>query len=193
MTPSTTTQRPARRVVPTYFTTLDGVVEDPQWSFPYWNDETAAFKAEETSNGQAMLLGRKTYEMFAKVWPDSQDEGAAYFNNARKHVISSTRTEDIWQNAAFLPGNASEQVAALKARGGSDLVIHGSISLTRQLIADGLVDELRLLVYPITLGKGRRLFDDAPAAQFDLTSSHATEKGVLALVYHPKTSQEEEA
>jgi dihydrofolate reductase len=192
MSPSTTTQKPARRVVATYFATLDGVVEDPQWSFPYWNEETAAFKAAETGAGQEMLLGRKTYEMFAQAWPQSQDEGAAYFNGARKYVVSATRTKDIWQNAKFLSGGASKEVRALKTQPGPDLVVHGSISLARQLFADGLVDELRLLVYPVTLGKGRRLFDAGTAARFELASSHATDKGVLALVYHPKTSQEEE-
>jgi dihydrofolate reductase len=193
MTPPARPDKHARRVVATYFATLDGIVEDPQWSFPYWNDETAAFKAAETSDGQELLLGRKTYEMFAQAWPQSRDEGAAYFNGTRKHVVSSTRTDDIWQNAGFLAGDASKEVRALKATSGPDLVVHGSISLGRQLIADGLVDELRLLVYPITLGKGRHLFDEGTAGQFELVSSRATDKGVLALVYHPKTSQEEEA
>lgn len=175
-----------RRIVVTSFASLDGVVESPMWTFPYWNDETAAFKKEETDKGQAMLLGRVTYEQFAQAWPNSKDEGAAYFNPARKYVVSSTRTEDVWQNATFIRGDLRKEIEKLKAQPGPDLVVHGSITLARWLLSEGLVDELRLLVYPVVLGEGRRLLDEGVKAKLDLVSAHATGKGVVALVYRPK-------
>lgn len=175
-----------RNVFATFFMTLDGVVENPMWSFPYWNDETAAFKAEETDRNQEMLLGRVTYEQFAQAWPKSKDEGASYFNPARKHVVSSTLTKDVWQNATFVRGDVRKEIERLKAEGGPDLVVHGSITLARWLLAQGLVDELRLLVYPIVGEKGRKLFEGGtPPAKLALASSEATSKGVLKLVYRP--------
>lgn len=189
--PASNPSKPAntpRRIIVTEFMTLDGVVEDPKWSFPYWNEETSAFKAEETDRDQALLLGRTTYEQFAAVWPSRKDResGGLYFNPARKYVVSATRTEDIWGNATFLRGDLRKHLEQLRAEGGSDLVVHGSITLARWLLKEGLVDELRLLVYPISLGKGRRLFDDGLEAHFQLHSARATEKGVVALVYRRK-------
>lgn len=176
----------ARKVIVTEFMTLDGVVENPMWSFPYWNEETAAFKAEETNQGQHMLLGRVTYEQFAQAWPKSKDEGAAYFNPARKHVVSSTRTQDIWQNATFIRGDLRKEIQRLRSENGPDLVVHGSITLARWLLKEGLADELRLLVYPIVGENGRRLFEGGvPPGKFELKSSEATSKGVLKLVYRP--------
>jgi dihydrofolate reductase len=181
-----TTAKP-RRLTATLFMTLDGVVENPAWSFPYWNDEIRAFKAEETDRTDALLLGRKTYEQFAKAWPGSKDEGAAFFNSVRKYVVSTTLTKDIWQNATFIATDVKSAIQKLKEEGGGDLTVHGSVTLTRWLIAQGLVDELRLLVYPVIVGKGMRLFEgDGLAAEFELTSGHATRNGVLALVYGPK-------
>lgn len=184
-TTGTTTARP-RRLAATFFMTLDGVVEDPAWSFPYWNDEVRAFKAEETERTGALLLGRTTYEQFARAWPNSKDEGAPFFNNVRKYVVSTTRTKDIWKNATFIAADVKNAIQKLKEEGGGDLTVHGSITLSRWLIAEGLVDELRLLVYPVLVGKGKRLFGDGLAADFELASSHATSNGVVALVYRPK-------
>jgi len=176
----------ARKLIVTEFMTLDGVVENPMWSFPYWNDETAAFKAEETNMGQHMLLGRVTYEQFAQAWPKSKDEGAAYFNPARKYVVSSTLTKDIWRNATFIRGDLRKEIERLKSESGPDLVVHGSITLARWLLAERLVDDLRLLVYPVVGEKGRRFFEgEVPSAKLELRSSSATSKNVLRLVYGP--------
>jgi len=176
----------ARKLIVTEFMTLDGVVEDPMWSFPYWNDETSAFKAEETDRGQDMLLGRVTYEQFARAWPGrSAEEGGAYFNPARKFVVSTTLTKDVWQNASFLRGDVRKEIERLKSEAGPDLVVHGSITLARWLLREGLVDELRLLVYPITGEPGRRLFEGDVTTKLQLASSQATSKGVLELVYRP--------
>src|SRR3712207_1146946 len=98
---------------------LDGVVEAPAWTFPYWNDEIAQFKGEETSASDALLLGRVTYEGFAAVWPQSEDEGADYFNNVRKYVVSETLEEPLeWNNSTLIKGDVVEQIADLKQQDG---------------------------------------------------------------------------
>ncbi len=183
-TPDEKTDEP-RRLFATFFMSLDGVVEDPAWSFPYWNDEIAAFKKEETDRADALLLGRVTYEQFAQAWPESQDEGAAYFNPVRKYVVSTTRTEDIWENATFIADDVRSEIEKLKAERGGDLAVHGSITLARWLLSERLLDELRLLVYPVVLGEGRRLFDETTAAKFELVEGRPLDKGVTALVYRP--------
>jgi dihydrofolate reductase len=173
------------RVVVTEFMSLDGVVESPMWTFPYWTDDTAAFKAAETKDGTSLLLGRRTYEEFAKAWPGrSAAEGGAYFNPVRKYVVSSTLDKDVWQNATFVKGDVKQEVERLKAKPGGDLTVHGSITLARKLLSDRLVDELRLLVYPVVVGKGKRLFDDSVApSSLKLKEARPLQKGVVALVY----------
>lgn len=182
----------ARRIVVTEFMTLDGVVENPTWSFPYWNDEIRDFKAHETRPGTELLLGRTTYEQFAQAWPQAKDEGAAYFNPVRKHVVSTTRTKDVWQNATFVSGSGAalkEKLQRLKKEGDGELVVHGSVTLARWLLEEGLVDELRLLVYPVTNGGGTRLFDgQASPGKMRLASARPTSNGVLRLVYEPEWS-----
>ena len=182
------------RLVVTEFLSLDGVAESPQWTFPYWSDDTAAFKGEETARSSALLLGRKTYEEFAAAWPQRGDaEGGSFFNPVKKYVVTSTRTKDIWQNASFLRADR-KAVEDLKSKPGGDLTVHGSLSLARWLVNEGLVDELRLLVYPVVVGKGKRLFDDGVApAKLRLAKAQALDKGVVALVYEPAKGQGGEA
>jgi dihydrofolate reductase len=180
------------RLVVTEFMSLDGVVESPAWTFPYWTDDTAAFKQEETERSTALLLGRRTYEEFAKAWPGrSAAEGGDFFNPVRKHVVTSTLTKDIWQNATFLAADR-KAIERLKAQPGGDLTVHGSITLARWLLGEGLVDELRLLVYPVVVGKGKRLFDDTAApAKLRLAQARPLQKGVVALVYTPEGGHKE--
>lgn len=177
---------PIRTLFATFYMTLDGVVEDPSWSAPFWNDEIEAFKQEETDRSDALLLGRVTYEQFAQAWPTSPDPGAEFFNSVRKYVVSTTRTEDIWENATFIGDDVRRRILDLKKDGGGDLAVHGSISLTKWLLEEGLIDELRLLVFPVVQGSGRRLFDDVSQTQFVLERSDTTNNGVLALVYRPE-------
>ena len=180
------------RLVVTEFMSLDGVVENPQWTFPYWTDDTAAFKGDETKSSSALLLGRRTYEEFAKAWPGrSAAEGGDFFNPVKKYVVTSTLTKDIWQNASFVKPDR-KAIAELKAKPGNDLTVHGSTTLARWLISEGLVDELRLLVYPVVIGKGKRLFDDTvKPGTLKLASAKPLQKGVVALVYEagPKAAQ----
>ncbi|HEX8387168.1 MAG TPA: dihydrofolate reductase family protein, partial [Rubricoccaceae bacterium] len=142
----------ARRVVVSEFVSLDGVMEEPSWTAPYWNDEVAAFKGDETSAAEALLLGRVTYEMFAAVWPTSPDEGAPVINALPKYVASTTLGQaDLdrtgW-NGRLLGGDVPEAVRTLKGEPGGDLLVWGSADLARTLTEHGLVDEYRLLVYP---------------------------------------------
>ena len=179
-----------RRVVVSEFLSLDGVMEDPSWTAPYWNDEIAAFKGEETSAAEALLLGRVTYEMFAAVWPTSPDEGAPVINALPKHVASTTLDqaaldESGW-NATLLDGDVPEAVRALKQEPGGDLLVWGSAELARTLIAHDLVDEYRLIVYPVVLGSGKRLFD-TEAATLELVEARPFASGATGLIYRPAT------
>jgi dihydrofolate reductase len=175
-----------RRLVVTQFMSLDGVVEDPAWTFPYWNDEIARFKGEETSASDALLLGRVTYEGFAAVWPQSEDEGADYFNNVRKYVVSETLEGPLeWNNSRLIKGDVVEQIADLKRRDGEDITVHGSANLVQTLMRHDLVDRYRLLVYPLVVGGGKRLFGEDTTANLKLLESRSFGSGVVALIYEP--------
>ena len=185
------------KVSATYFITLDGVVQDPhKWSFPYWSDDTARFKQEELWATDALLLGRKTYEGFAAAWPGRTDPDgfADKFNGMPKHVASGTLKDPAWTNSHVLRGDLATEVRKLKAKPGKDIGVHGSVSVTRALIAAGLLDELRLLVYPLVLGEGDRLFDGSVQARLELVEARPLAKGVVAQVYKvlPPEGQQEQ-
>ncbi|MBZ0315011.1 MAG: dihydrofolate reductase family protein, partial [Anaerolineae bacterium] len=141
-----------RKLVVTEFLSLDGVMENPMWTFPYWNDETAKFKGDEGEASDALLLGRVTYEGFAAVWPTSKDEGADYFNGIRKYVASTTLDKAEWNNSVLLKGDLVQEINKLKQQAGKNIVVHGSGRLIQTLIQHDLVDEYRFLIYPLVLG-----------------------------------------
>ena len=175
-----------RKIVVTEFVSLDGVMEDPSWTFPYWNDEIANFKGEESSASDALLLGRVTYQGFAAAWPESEDEGADYFNSVRKYVISETLKEPLeWNNSTLIKDNIVEEISNLKQGDGKDITVHGSATLVQTLIQHDLVDLYRLLVYPLVVGKGKRLFQEGIPATLKLLESQSFSSGVVALVYEP--------
>jgi len=177
-----------RKLVVTEFVSLDGVVEDPAWTFPYWNDEIARFKGEETSASDAILLGRVTYEGFAEAWPKRTDEasGGVYFNSVRKYVVSTTLKEPLeWNNSVLIKGNIVEEITRLKQQDGKDITVHGSGTLVQTLMQHDLVDRYRLLVYPVVLGKGKRLFQDGSSAKLTLLEAKSFSSGVAALIYEP--------
>lgn len=177
-----------RRLVVSEFVTLDGVMEAPEtWSFPFWNDEIARFKREELFASEALLLGRKTYETFAAAWPSRSgaDGFAARMNQLPKHVASRSPLTLDWNGSQRLEGDLGEAVAALKAGDGGDILVGGSRSLVGQLLLRGLVDEVRLLVYPLTRGRGLRLLDEPLDGAWALTGSEVFSTGVVALVYRP--------
>ncbi|NTU85283.1 MAG: dihydrofolate reductase family protein [Chloroflexales bacterium] len=177
-----------RNVIVTEFLSLDGVMENPTWTFPYWNDEIAQFKAEETTSNDVLLLGRVTYEGFAAAWPQRTDEasGGRYFNSVRKYVVSNTLDKAEWNNSQIIKGDLLKEIIQLKQQDGENLVVHGSGMLARWLMQHDLVDRYRLLVYPVVLGTGKRLFQDGAAATLKLVETRAFKSGVAALIYEPE-------
>ena len=174
-----------RNIVVTTFVSLDGVMENPAWTFKYWNDEIAAFKGEESNASDALLLGRVTYQGFAAAWPQSKDEGAAYFNGVRKYVVSTTLDKAEWNNSVIIKDNIVEEITKIKQQEGKDIAVHGSGKLVQTLMKHNLVDVYRLLVYPVVLGTGQRLFEEGTTATLELVRSQAFSSGVVGLVYHP--------
>ncbi|MBK8022214.1 MAG: dihydrofolate reductase [Chloroflexi bacterium] len=174
-----------RKLVVTEFLSLDGVMEHPVWTAPYWNDEIARFKGEESDSTDALLLGRVTYEGFAAAWPNSKDEGAPYFNSVRKYVVSTTLDKAEWNNSVIIRENVVQEIARLKQQPGRDITVHGSATLAQTLIQNDLVDSIRLLVYPVVLGKGIRLFSEGMTATLRLVDAKAFSSGVAALIYEP--------
>ena len=174
-----------RKLVVTEFLSLDGIMEEPAWTFKYWNDETANFKGEETTASDTLLLGRVTYQGFAAAWPESKDEGADYFNSVRKYVVSTTLDKAEWNNSRLIKDKIVEEVTKLKQQDGKDITVHGSATLVQTLIQHDLVDRYRFLVYPVVLGKGQRLFQEGITATLKLVEARALSSGVAALIYEP--------
>jgi len=176
-----------RNIVVTEFMSLDGVMEEPGWTFEYWNDEIAKFKGEESTASDALLLGRVTYQGFAAAWPQSNDEGADYFNSVRKYVVSETLEEPLeWNNSRLIKDDIVEQITDLKQQDGKDITVHGSAALVQTLMQHDLVDRYRLLVYPLIVGKGKRLFEEDTPATLKLLESQSFSSGVVALIYEPE-------
>jgi dihydrofolate reductase len=175
-----------RNIVVTEFISLDGVMEKPRWTFEYWNDEIAKFKGEESSASDALLLGRVTYQGFAAAWPESEDEGADYFNSVRKYVVSETLEEPLdWNNSTLIKDDIVGEITNLKQQDGKDITVHGSATLVQTLMQHDLVDRYRLLVYPVVLGEGKRLFSEGIPATLKLLESRSFGSGVVALIYEP--------
>ena len=170
------------------FTTLDGVIDAPSWTADYGFDPAMGPAiASLTGRCRAILLGRRTYEMFEPAWSSrtaADDPGAPFFNDTPKHVVSSTLTEPTWSNSTLLGPYDPEAIARLKAEGDGDVYVSGSGTLVRAMLADRLVDELHLFVYPLVLGRGPRLFADGAATErFELVSCRAYDNGVVYVDY----------
>jgi dihydrofolate reductase len=182
------------RIVVTEFMSLDGVVEDPGgaedfkyggWSFEFQRgDEGDAFKLDETRNSKALLLGRVTYEGFADAWPSREGEFADLFNSMPKYVVSSTLKDPEWTNTTVLDGDPVQEARRVRDEADGDVVVHGSVQLAQTLIAHDLVDELRLMVFPVILGAGKRLFGDPGEKKtLRLADSKVVGDGVVILTY----------
>jgi dihydrofolate reductase len=186
-----------RKVVVSEYVTLDGVMEDPGggeksehggWSFRFWSDEVAKYKFDELFASDALLLGRVTYQGFAAAWPAMTDEQgfADRMNGIPKYVVSSTLDTVAWNNSRLIKDSIPEQVAKLKEEPGQDILIAGSRALVQILMQHDLIDEFRLLVHPVVLGGGKRLFGDGGGTKvLKLVDSKTFSSGVVALSYQP--------
>jgi len=172
------------RIVSNFFMSLDGVVEAPdQWHMPHFNDEMGAAIGQGMATNKAFLMGRKLYEEWAGFWPNSDDEFADFLNSHPKYVVSSSLQTASWSNTTIVAG--AHQLREIKDATDGDLVISGSATLVRSLLAEGLVDELRVLVHPIVVGHGARLFEDSTSHALELVSNDRFSTGVLNLAYAP--------
>lgn len=173
------------KLVVTEFITLDGAFESPeQWSLSYWGVDIGAFKDNERAAADALLLGRKTYETFAKAWPSRTGALAERMNSLPKYVVSKSSSHLPWNNSHLIDGNVVDAVRKLKAQPGRELLVDGSATLVQSLLAQGLVDRLNLLVFPLVLGAGRRrLLDLAETTKLKLVRCEAFASGVTGLIY----------
>ena len=177
-------------VILSEFVTLDGIMEAPhKWQFPFWNDETGRFKLDELLANDALLLGRVTYQEFAEAWPSMTDnEGfAERMNSLPKYVVSTTlNAPDIsWNNSRLIRGDVAGAISKLKQQPDNNLLISGGAGLVHSLMQWDLIDEYRLLVYPVVLGKGKRLFRDDSTATLKLVETKTLGSDVVLLTYRP--------
>jgi dihydrofolate reductase len=182
------------KVVASEFVSLDGVVESPEkWHFPYFNDQMGDAIGAAMAASEAMLMGRVLYEEWAAFWPKQDpDENpvAAQMNGVRKYVVSTTLEEPLeWENSTLIGDNIAEEISKLKEQPGKDISISGSPTLVRSLLEEDLLDELRLMVHPIVVGSGKRLFEDGGDQKaLQLVDSKTFSTGVLYLTYRPAQS-----
>ncbi len=190
-----------RKLIVSTFLTLDGVLQAPGgpgeddsggfahggWSVNYWDEKMGQVMGEATSKPFALVLGRRTYDIFAAHWPHApEEEGAGIFNNATKYVASRGRPTLEWSNSVLIEGEAAAGIAALKEQDGPELQVHGSGNLIQTLLRHNLVDQYRLMVFPVVVGSGKRLFaDGAVPAGLKLVDSTVSTTGVVIGTYEP--------
>jgi dihydrofolate reductase len=189
-----------RRIVVLSFVTLDGVMQAPGgpeedsagsfkwggWTVPYWDDFLGNVMGEQMGKPFDLLLGRKTYDIFASYWPKrgNEDPIASKLNNARKYVVSTTLKNPSWANTNVLKNNVVQEIKKLKEQNGPELQVHGSANLIQTLLKNDLVDEFQLKIYPVVLGKGKRLFGEGTVPiGFKLVETKASPKGVIVATY----------
>ena len=186
-----------RKVIVSEFVSLDGVMEAPdQWHFPYFDEEMGQEIMEGMGRSDAMLMGRVNYEEWAAFWPGQDPEenpAAAHMNGVQKYVVSTTLEEPLaWNNSTLIKKNVAEEVARLKEGEGGDIVVSGSAELVRSLLKDGLVDELRLMVHPVVVGSGKRLFGEGDQIGLELVDSRTFSAGVAYLTYRPAVGRNDD-
>ena len=186
-----------RKVIVSEFVSLDGVFEAPdQWHFPYFNDEMGQEIGAAMGQADAMLMGRVLYEEWSTFWPQQDPEEnpiAARMNGIQKYVVSTTLEGPLgWNNSTLIGENVAEEISRLKQQSGKDISISGSGSLVRSLLKDGLIDELRLMVHPVVVGSGKRLFEEGgEQIALELVDSKTFSTGVVYLTYAPAGKEAE--
>ena len=181
-----------RKVIVTQFITLDGVMENPHfWSFPYFTDEITKFKHDELFASDAQLLGRVTYEAFAEHWPAQTGKYANWLNSLPKYAVSKSLTKTAWKNSIIINKPIEEEILKLKQQKGQNILVHGSATLVKSLLKANLIDQFNLLVFPIVLGKGIRLFENEENVKLNLTETRTYSSGVVLLTYQPDNPNNE--
>lgn len=182
-----------RKLVVSEFVSLDGVMEDPMWTVPFRSQEGEAFKFAELQASDALLLGRVTYDEFAAGWPGRDEKEGDYtarMNGYPKYVASTTLEKAEWNNSTIIRDDVVGAVAALKRQDGKEILVFGSGKLIETLRRHDLIDEYRLLVFPVVLGKGQRLFTEGLDATLQLIEAKPLGSGVVALTYQPTAKEE---
>lgn len=183
-----------RKIIVTEYLSIDSVMEEPEWTVPFRSEEAAKFKHAELFASDALLLGRVTYEGFAQGWPSQKDEQgfADRMNSLPKFVVSTTLSELEWNNSSLIKENVVEEVARLKQQPGQNILIYGSGELVHTLMQHDLIDEYRLMVCPIVLGKGKRLFKEGSDAKtLKLAETKTFASGIVVLTYQSTPAQSE--
>jgi dihydrofolate reductase len=193
-----------RKVMVSEFVSLDGVIEDPRWTFRFMSEERENFKFDELTASDALLLGRVTYEGFAAAWPSMMEqyrgprraalgEYAEMMDGYPKYVVSTTLEEPLgWNNSTLIKGNVAEEVTRLKQQPGKDILVFGSGALVNTLMQHGLIDEYRLMVFPVVVGSGKRLFGDGiETTVLSLVETNTFGSGVVVLSYSPAVEEAE--
>jgi dihydrofolate reductase len=182
-----------RKIIAYEYLTLDDVMEAPEkWQFPYLSDDVAESIKAQILDADAILLGRVTYEIFAASWPSrtNNEFGVAdKLNSAPKYVVSTTLEKADWNNTTLIKGNVAAEISKLKQQPGGNIVIVGSGQLLDALMRHDLIDEYRLMLHPVVLGSGKRLFADGVLAALQLVEAKPFSSGVLLLRYQPRNSQ----
>ncbi|MDF7812949.1 dihydrofolate reductase family protein [Hymenobacter sp. YC55] len=173
-----------RKVIAAIYLSLDGVMENPAWTVPYWDEDLAKLQRNLNFSSDALLLGRVTYEGFASAWPGMKDEDgfADRMNSLPKYVASRTLQTAEW-NASILPGDVAQEVAQLKQQPGANILLYGSAELVRYLLQHNLIDEYQLMVHPVVVGSGKKLFEEGSQANMQLLGTQTTSTGVMVLTY----------
>jgi dihydrofolate reductase len=193
-----------RRVIASEFVSLDGIIEDPSWTFQFSSEEQEKFKFDELAASDALLLGRVTYEGFAAAWPNMMEQYsgprraelrqyADMMNGYPKYVVSTTLQEPLeWNNSTLIKGNVAEKVSRLKQQPGKDILVFGSGDLVITLMHHDLIDEYRLMVFPVVVGSGKRLFGDGLETKIlRLIETKTFGSGVVVLSYRPAVEEAE--
>jgi dihydrofolate reductase len=178
-----------RRLIVSEFISLDGVVQDPGWTSQFESADRDQYKFDELAAADALLLGRVTYEGFAAAWPEMEEqtgEYGAWMNGYPKHVVSTTLEEPLeWKNSSLIEGDLAEEVTRLKQQEGKDILVFGSGDLVKSLMNQDLVDEYRLMVFPVVVGSGKRLFGEGDTKTLKLVGTQTFDSGAVVLTYEP--------
>jgi len=177
-----------RKMIVSTYVSLDGVIDNPMWTAPYWGDDIAKFQLDDLLASDALLLGRESYVGFAEAWPGRTDEAgfADYINSMAKFVASTTLKTVEWTNSSLIKGDVAQAIAKMKQQPGKNILKYGGGGLMHLLLQHNLLDELHVLVFPLFVGSGAQLFQDGSAANLKLVESKPFSSGVMALIYQPE-------